>query len=268
MIDLIDKYDIIRREIQTQRPSIWNDVVILCAAVPSTIDKCTFWLNARDKPCWSNITVAIGERLKAQLELSRSFDSYDSIASPAWDILFTGAGRSWKKNTSFSLRGDAVKQFVASLGGKGLANYLWRLYAIRGLAVALSRKPLAGEMIGELATATSSGKIDYDWLQQWVRSFAIHAGRGWGITSIYHVLTDLGVTCKPDIHVTRSLVFIGLLPNACQESVANYEHEAVRAVIELANQVTQAASSRVSRSLREVDKVLMEWSRQGLARPL
>lgn len=248
----------------------------VCAGVAKQIDQQTFWMKARDKPCWSNIRVKIGQLLANQLTLSKGFESYEIIASPAWQMGSHGTGPKWKNNTCFSLHGDGVKQFVTSLGNSGLAKYLWRLYAIRSLAAALSTNETVRRMISKLSAATSAGQLNYDWLEEWVKEFKGYVGRGWGPTTVHHALTDLGVSLKPDIHVTRSCVRIGLIPGVDKQMDqrevdarwAKLVPQVIRNLMELSKHVSPVAVPDARSSLREIDKVLMEWSRQGLARPL
>lgn len=93
-----------------------------------------------------------------------------------------------------------------------------------------------------------------------------------GSERVYHLLTDLGLTPKPDLHLKKSAIRMDLLSpyipsNYPMESFHEVsDHDIVLAVMELAERVDPTACpAKPNSALREVDKVLMEWSRQGLA---
>lgn len=285
--DSLTRYEFIRKEIKEKHPERWAKVAELVDSLPEEINKETVWLKGRDKPCWSNIRVEIGERIADDLNRSEDFSSFNAIAGENWHIEMIDGGRGWKSNNNFSLIGDKVKKYVGDLESGGLKSYLWRLYAIRNFALALkdessikaSNVMTAEGMIKELQSHDLA-EADLDrclngW-RSWSANFAGLAGRGWGIVTVYHLLTDLGLTVKPDIHLARSAICMGLIePEVSAKSVSDsigpvgYEHLIVRASIELARLVAKERSSTNSRKvLREVDKVMMEWSRLNLARPL
>lgn len=103
---------------------------------------------------------------------------------------------------------------------------------------------------------------------------------GWGHTTAYHMLTDLGVSVKPDIWLTTSVIRMGLLaptpPSDLPEDKLrdiirdpNVQHLAAKRAMELSMWISSIACPDNPRTaMREVDKVLMEWRRQVLARPL
>lgn len=265
----IERYKIVRDELREKSPEQWNIAVQLCASLPDKIDLSTVWRYGRDKPCWSNIRVAVGERIAQDIN-NKKFDDFKTIAGEDWNIVMLERGPRWKKNTNFELRGEAVQNFVKNLPRGGLSSYLWRLYAIRNLASALTRNNCIKTLVTQLAK--KQGELNLDEWKQWSTKFANGVGMGWGFITVYHMLTDLGLTPKPDRWLTLSAVRMGLLePEVRSDSdiEGKFEHQAVRVVIELSRLIQPTAYPQDPRSaLREVDKVLMEWGRQGLARPL
>ena len=184
-------------------------------------------------------------------------------------------GPSWKKNANFDLRGEAVSDFVGRLPTGGLRSYLWRLHAIRNLALALTQDIVVRRMVHDLERR--HGLLDAHEIEGWTKTFASRVGMGWGYVTVNHMLTDLGLSVKPDIHVRRSGVKLGFLSPQVPSTLSDEEidslgpridHEIVRIVIGLAPRVAPTAYPQAISSLREIDKILMEWSRQGLARPL
>lgn len=87
-------------------------------------------------------------------------------------------------------------------------------------------------------------------------------GFNWGHVAVLHFLTDLGLACKPDIHVVRCMDALGLF--ACSSD--NPTHEESYAVNRIAKELLPYAysGSTSPRDLRHLDKMLMEISRQKI----
>jgi len=273
----IQRYEMVRDELKAKSPEQWSKVIALCALLPSQIDVEAIWRFGRDKPCFSNITVSSGQRIAKDIALSQDFDSWQQIAGSDWTVTMKSGGQRWKSNDNFDVSGKAISNYVSTLERGGFKSYLWRLYAIRELALALNRGILSSS-ISELASHLNSGGVlPLDQHERWTTEFGYLAGRGWGYTTAYHMLTDLGVSVKPDIHLTRSVVRMGLLApsypiNLSIDKISGaqeLQHLAAKSAIELSQLITPTACPANPRTaMREVDKVLMEWSRQELARPL
>lgn len=269
-----DRYNRVRDALIDRAPRAWDEVVTVCALVPAQITADTFWHFGKDKPCWSNIKVAIGERIAADLARSPDFATHHPIASPAWDIRMLAAGPAWKKRTNFQMVGPAASQFVASLAPGGFRSYPWRLFAIRQFAQALTGGPGLQSIRALIDNHFDFGPAG---IYAWARDFARLAGRGWGATTVQHMLTDLGLGVKPDLHLRRSAVRMGLLAPEVPSDLPDAEITArapaldplvVEALVAMAPHVRPTAHPGSTSALREIDKVLMEWSRQGLAQPL
>ncbi len=266
------RYQMARDEVRAHNPEIWNGVIKLCAAVPDRIEAAHIWQFGRDKPCWSNIKVKIGEKIASDMSRSTDFNSHETIASDSWEIVMRQRGRQWKNNDNFELRGEAVNKFINGLPSGGLASYRWKMYAIRNLALSLSRNSDARIMANNLS---QRDRIPASELKEWTKSFSNLVGMGWGAVTAYHMLADLGLAPKPDIHLKRAAIRMGLLapeiPSDYPEELIDElnDHVVVPSVMELSELIEPTAYPQKPRSaLREVDKVLMEWSRQKLARPL
>lgn len=268
----VERYNLIRDEVRQGPEAIWQEIIALCAAVPSRIQPEHVWQFGRDKPCWSNITVELGKRISDDLAKSDAFNCHSIIASDEWRITMLEKGPRWKAAENFNASGRAISEFFRNLQPGGLKSYKWKMYAIRNLALALQNDEIVRSMVADLSL---NGRIPSEKLKGWTKEFSTRIGRGWGPVTVYHMLTDLGLTPKPDLHLRRSAIRMGLLSPAVPSSIAEdlitfkYDHEVVLAVIKLSEQITPAAYPQSPRSaLREVDKVLMEWSRQGLVRAL
>lgn len=268
----IQRYEMIRDEVRIGFPQMWNDVIQLCEAVPDQVESQHVWQMGRDKPCWSNITVGIGEKISADMRHSEDFNSFEVLASDDWEITMLNRGTRWRANKNFELRGQAVRNFVSGLTGVGISSYLWKLYAIRNLAIALQREPQIQLMVNNLH---QQGRIPSNELKQWTIKFCKRVGMGWGVVTVYHMLADLGISAKPDMWLNLSAVRMGLLAPKFSSDYPEERmnkvnvHEVVGVVLELAELITPLACPRKPHSVvREVDKVLMEWGRQRLVRPL
>lgn len=269
----VDRYRLVRDEIRAGFPAIWAETIELCTNVPAVVTANDVWKHGRDKPCWSNILVDIGRRIAGDLSLSPDFQSHDRIAADDWAIDIRSRGPRWKANDNFELRGRSIQDFVGTLDRGGLRSYLWRLFSIRRLAISLSRDAAVRAMVDELSVR---GQLPAPELERWTKKFARQVGLGWGYVTVYHMLTDLGLSPKPDRHLRRGSIRMGLLEPDVSSRIPEteidnpaFDHAVALAVIELAQAVEPLAFPVNPRSaLREVDKVVMEWSRQELARPL
>jgi len=89
-------------------------------------------------------------------------------------------------------------------------------------------------------------------------------GFGWGFTTILHFLTDLGLACKTDIHLVRTVSALGIW--AGEKDQLN-----IREAIEV-NQIVNTLAQKIYRDVtpprfRELDKNLMDISRRLFKKP-
>lgn len=264
----------IRKEVQEHYSSAWTEVETLCAALPSSIDKQAVWRFGRDKPCYSNIKVFSGQRIASDLKLSTDFDSYQAIAGDDWEIVLKKRGIKWRSNSNFSTSGARVAAYMRSLRRGGLASYVWRLYAIRQLAIALSKNVVIDALVDELSEINGSVSLD---ATDWAKRFAGEVGLGWGFVTANHLLTDLGLSIKPDLHVRRAAIRMGLMEPLVPKTItcaeidglsSKVDEQIVARIKELSLGMTPAASQNPRAILREIDKTLMEWSRERSRRGL
>lgn len=277
----LDKYLLIRDELKSKRTHAWTEVVELCDKVsPKALDLQAIWLSGRDKPCWSNITVAGGERIAGDLKKSADFDSFHKIAGEDWAIAKNGKGPSWNSSSNFDINGQAAKKYIEELTPGGFKSYIWKLYSIRQLALAFSdSQNMIHTLINELL---SKQFIGYESIGPWTKKFEKYAGFGWGYITTNHMLADLGLSIKPDLHVRRSGVKLAMTINTPTELSdeeidalpAKIDFEIVCCALKLSEHVEPIAKQGAAGTyknkiaLREMDKTLMEWSRQGLSRAL
>jgi hypothetical protein len=268
----IARYETVRDEVRRLAPTHWREAADLSRSVPERLSTRAFWEHGRTKPCWINVKVGVGTRVAADLALSTDFDDPHRIAGDSWAMRMRSGGRSWKANANFDLVGPAVQSFVSGLARGGMASYRWRLYAIRQFAISMTGQNEALAMAQALVDEPES--LPPEEVFGWSRRFAQSIGTGWGAITVNHMLTDLGLSVKTDLWLRRAAVRLGLtelptdLPYEEIDRLAyRIDPALVPALIRLSRHIRPTAHPTARTSLREIDKVLMEWSRQGLARP-
>lgn len=212
---------------------------------PSVADADAVWQRVWDKPLFANTKVAIGVASAAKL-----------------DPYMRGAWRTWGlQGGEFMIekigKGSSVESFrligplaVEVRQNTGIA--LHRLYAIQGAAAAMRARAAANTTpYGDLVQA-EVGKS--------VRAVQAEMGPGWGHITVLHFLTDLGVACKPDLHLVRAVRHLGMSLDLCNGQVPSFADAITinQRVRSLADAVYGPARPT---QLRYLDKVLMELSR-------
>lgn len=96
-------------------------------------------------------------------------------------------------------------------------------------------------------------------LEVLVRDLTKRLGFNWGHITVLHFLTDLGLACKPDIHLVRTMDALGLC--TCRGKRPTFK-EAIEMNRVLKGFLPLAYSEDGPRNLRHLDKMLMEMSRQ------
>ncbi len=276
MTEVVNRLCVVRAMVKELSPSTWAELEVLCANIPGLIGKSEIWQMGKDKPCWSNIKVASGERIVADLSRSPDFQSSARIASADWEMLRNPAlGRS---SAAFTLSGLAIRSFIQGLEPGGLKSYVWRLYAIRELAkgLELGGNQKFAKLVDELLEKQSFTGSE---IKRWTKAFAKEVGYGWGYITVNHMLTDLGISIKPDVWVRRSTVRLGLidgvspvatfeeidaLPESVDFQIIDLVLDAVANIEPLVAVQTQDKNLKKRLALREIDLCLMRWGKLGM----
>jgi hypothetical protein len=132
-----------------------------------------------------------------------------------------------------------------------------RLFAIQGAAGALRNR-------NKKSAAPYADLVDYD-PGDLVPMVQREMGSGWGHITVLHFLTDLGLACKPDLHLVRTVRHLGMaldlrdrkVPSLADSMMINRR---VRSLVESLDGSFDPAR------LRYVDKTLMDISMRGLIR--
>lgn len=285
--DRVQQYITRIRPTARANQKVWTEAQELIALVPERVDLQSIWLAGRTKPCYSNIKVEQGTALHNQIATHHEFSESAHIASDDWSIAYTATkdqGKNWKANVRYQTgMGAKAKQFVDSLKMTGLANRLWKLYAIRQFSLAvnsISETPdcnlpdsskQAGNLVAQLIALPNEDSLPE---KNWASDFARCVGRGWGPITAQHMLTDLGLSIKPDIHLCRAVVKLGWL-----ESASNGRYHALmsdkeigpitpelaglvtNSIIAMTERIASETNQSIRKARRELDFVLMEWNR-------
>lgn len=178
-----------------------------------------------------------------------------------------GAWRTWGKSDGpyhIEHLGGANKTENFAVGGHEAVQIALcrvarhRLFAIQGAAKGLR------EITAEHGDTAPFASFPETSLDQLVPRLIELFGRGWGPTTVLHMLTDFGLAVKPDLHLMRTIKSLGLVPNLKTSGVPNLS-EALSinaAVRKLAADIY--GPDFAPRDLRLLDVLLMEASRQRL----
>ena len=251
------------RSLEDQLASICADAVHearqLAADVvdPRTADPNRCWNATWRIPLYANARADAASRLVDRLhcKLNDNWQPLSSDRAPA-----IRRERSGNTNAAFTL--GQLGEELCSVGG--LARY--RLFAIQAAARALepwfrdNPTPFAhlldwpvGQRVETLHQILNHTSID-------------ELGGGptyWGHVTVAHLLTDLGLGCKPDRQLNRAVRYLCLVDaRTAKPPITLQKTVAVNAAVgELAQAVY---GDREAATLRYVDKLLMEFSRQGI----
>lgn len=225
-------------------------------ALIADVEEC--WRQIWNKPLYANTKVAIGERYEEKLS---------SIMPGAWRFigldrerfLITHQGKG-SSAENFAESGSIIQQIrnVSGVAAK-------RLFAIQGGAAFL--RELVAEN-GESAPLSPYAADDLDKmlekLQNIISDFRPRLGRGWGHITVMHMLTDFGLSVKPDIHLVKTVRRLGIVEGLRDATLPN-EREAIAIVTAIAHLVQAVYGDEASfAKLRYTDKMLMDASREGL----
>ncbi|HEV2274574.1 MAG TPA: hypothetical protein VGR96_10435 [Acidobacteriaceae bacterium] len=224
---------------------------------PRTANADAVWARAWNKPLYAHTKVKIADRMVEKLRpcVDGAWLRWGIKGGDQFYISKIGKG---VDETAFETTplAQSVRQKT------GIAWY--RLFAIQGAAGALrardlrSKTPYA-DLVG----------VDPGVTVPLVRS---EMGPFWGYITVLHFFTDLGLGCKPDVHLTKTVHCLGMItdlktkePPSLTDAITINRH--VRCLVEKLEGCVLPERMRhfdkVQR-MRYVDKVLMEISKNKL----
>jgi len=213
---------------------------------PVLADADLCWSKLWDKPLFANTRVSIAENyvdiLRPLVNDSQWYDwgdpkkPYLKLEGPA------------NRNDSFIWTPNAPENLTRLRIAKN------RLFPIQGAAQALVRRSSKGAPFADLPSKDISDLISI---------LRTEFGPRWGHTTILHFLTDLGLACKTDIHLVRTMRALKLVSADFQiQNLTEQQAVAINCVIKVF--VRDLYGEVTPRNLRYVDKLMMEFSRQHL----
>ena len=247
-LDLI-RYTALEEELYARFPEAKAETEQLIAEMvdPRSAGPDEIWPVLWSKPLYSNTRDEIGTRYVEKLRplmqgtwLQWGHDEH------AFRITLSGKGR---KADAFYATGAAQ----AVQNATGIA--WWRLHAIQGGATALRRRTgLSEKPYADLVAAPLSLSV------QIVRA---EMGKWWGHITALHFLTDLGLAVKPDLHLVRSVRFLGMGDQIKAAAVPSPD-DSIRINEAVRNLAYKLVKHDDPKTLRRVDKNLMAISKYGL----
>lgn len=231
-------------------PDAIREAKTLAAATvdPQTASPDAIWRVLWDKPIFSNARVEVAKRWVASLEdeMQGAWKSWGADPK-VFNIRQVSPG---VKRESFEVQGTLAADIVAR---HSIA--LHRLYRIQGAATALRarvsrRTPPFADLVGRS-------------LADIIPTLQTEFGPGWGVITVLHALTDMGLAVKPDLHLVNTMRVLKLSSGLSNRKVPDFR-DAVRI-----NQDVRALLQALGRSdapseLRYIDKVLMDLSHRGV----
>jgi hypothetical protein len=250
---VVERFRVLEQKLAKQYPQAVKEAEALGAGItdPRTANADVIWEHTWHKPLYANTKVAIGDNMIRKLM---------PYARNAWHDWGAERGSFCITKVGTGIRTDAFKAITPLAqqirSDTGIAMY--RLFAIQGAAGALRlRAARSGTPYSDLVNVDPGVMVP---------AVQREMGPGWGPITVLHFLTDLGLACKPDLNLVRTVRHLGLARDLKERKVPDLADS-----IEINRQVHSLAenldgSFNPSR-LRYVDKILMEISRYGLIGP-
>jgi hypothetical protein len=247
---IVDRYRVLEQKLSDRFPEVRKEAEVLAAGItdPRTATADVIWELTWNKPLYANTKVEIGkswvEKLKPHMR-----GAWHHWGGEGDSFCITKVGK--------GIRTEAFKA-VSPLAQQirdetGIAMY--RLFAIQGAAEALraraarSRTPYADLVNVDIGVMVPAVKREM--------------GPGWGLITVLHFLTDLGLACKPDLNLVRTVRHLGLEVKLRPDKVPNLT-ESIQINRKVRSLVEELDGSFSLARLRYTDKILMEISRQKL----
>lgn len=242
-------------------PKMLDDAINLAARQVDvhTVAPNLLWRLIWDKPLYANSSVTAADNRVRNIEflfaeLPSTRNNWINDFRVEFNLVEIGQKRAhWADHRNYKYPGKRSKQLSTEFNIPGR-----RLRAIYGAGKAFAQ--WHGRFPNRFFKLSRQKQI-----------FAIRRsfGAGWGTISAAHLLTDLGLAVKPDIHLVATAQAIGLI------EIKNYQFgmplsdsrltETIDRVVELNEALNpNSTSMTLVKSLRRLDKVLMEISRQKL----
>ncbi len=250
------RYQILFKRLRARSPQKIAEALALSRKIikPSLIRDAQLWRIMWDKPVYSGWRVAVAARCVTRLEvILRDQPINLAIWSNQFRVRFVRIARAGNNPRNYIINGQNALRAHQVAGAP-----LHRLFAIQGAAQCFS---------------TWQGQLPRDFLSWDIRKkitdIIERCGRGWAPITAAHLLTDLGLAIKPDIHVTATVRYLGLLTASFSTIKRPRNLNEVCEVIEAVERLNRSINpnlrgTALAKARRQLDKILMEISREEL----
>lgn len=247
---VVQHFRVLEQELSKRFPLAIDGAKALAASIadPETASADDIWTRAWDKPLYANTRVATGHRWIAALK-PYADGAWQNWGHDKGEIYFSKVG---KGTSAAAFRAETARAEEV----RAQTNIpMHRLFAIQGAATAVRER--ARWRNAPYADLSKTG------LERLIPMIQSEMGRGWGHITVLHFLTDLGLACKPDLHLMRAARHLGIAPDLQpRQPPSLMDAIAINQCVQ--SLVRELDGTFTPRRLRYVDNVLMEISRQGL----
>lgn len=231
----------IEAELQSQ-PDVRHDIEDTLAKIvpPTSSDPEAFWSNMWQKPIYAYNKIS-SANLKIQLLAGKMPQRWVSMGQSGSDFIVTRLA-SGMRSTSFEVSGSFGEDLRLT---HRIAPH--RLFAIQSAARVLRDRTLSNTkgLFSDLENMSIENMVIQ--LRSELRDF-------WGPITTLHLLTDMGLASKPDLHVVNTVARLG---GPARPGVVPSEREAV-AISQFVHDLTEQAYGTVTpEALRRVDLLLL-----------
>jgi hypothetical protein len=247
---VITRFRALEQILSERFPEARKEAEVLANGIadPRTADADAVWAKIWDKPLFANTKVKIGADMVQRL------DPYMLSAWQHWGTGGTACSIEKIGKGSGTSAFEAVNPQAREIRQKtGIAMY--RLFAIQGAAKALRIR-------AKKSQAPYADLIDLD-PSVTVPTVQREMGPGWGHITVLHFLTNLGLACKPDLHLVRTVRHLGMSLDLRDQKVPSLA-DAITINRRVRSLVEKLDGSLSPSRLRYVDKTLMDISSRGL----
>lgn len=215
---------------------------------PVTADAETVWAKIWDKPLFAYTKVEIGgDTVQRLAPYMRSAWQHWGIGENAFLIAKVGKGSGTSAFKAVTPIAHEIRQKTRIA--------MHRLFAIQGAAKALRKRAMNnGAPYADLVYLDPSLSV---------RTVQREMGPGWGPITVLHFMTDLGLACKPDRHLVRTVRHLGITIDLRGQRAPSLA-DAITINRRVRSLVEGLDGSFSPARLRYVDKTLMDISARGL----
>ncbi|CAB3755449.1 hypothetical protein [Paraburkholderia humisilvae] len=270
----MESYKMLRDRLLNECPEVQHELARAVSSLPKAPgDVNAVWNALGSKPLFSNTKLTLAARYTKAWD-DGLFPSMEEFLSSEWEIRYVPvAKKGWRSNSCYMYNAKRVGELHSRLKREGAPSVsISRLHAIRSSALWLRQRVDEVGVTGNLFDLNLENCTSAEALYGAVAPFCCALGIGWGQTTVFHALVDVGFdVVKPDIHVTRTLAFFSELPKsetACKKT-RNYLAQpygpatVVHAARTLAKSIEPLTISN-GNAYREVDIILLHASATDL----